>query len=255
MLQKFTTPNGVPYVIQGTIPETPSPVLLNIANDMESTLQLDQFNQVGKVLAAQGFLSVSLDFPSHGGDLRKGEAEGMTGWRKRAEAGEPFIPEFIARASSVLDDLINTGRADPNRIAACGTSRGGFLMLHFAAADPRPKCIAAFAPLTHPYVLREFAGCEENPLARQLSVSGIAPRLAGRPIWIMIGNSDYRVETDLVIAFTRRVIEESMFQNLPYGMELHVMASDGHSLPTGSHEQAAAWIVKQLSPPSSSTIP
>ncbi len=248
MFKTLKAKSGVRYGISGADSKEPSPILLNIANDIESTLQMDQFNKIGCILEQQGFRTATLDSPCHGRDQRKNEPEGMLGWRKRMEKGEPFIEEFSARASAVMDDLIASGRADPERIVLCGTSRGGFLALHLAAAEPRPKCVVAFAPLTHPYVLREFAGAEENPAVRQTALTHIAPKLAGRSIWVVIGSNDYRVETDQVIGFTRRVIEESMLQNKPYGLELHVVGSDGHGLPEDAHEQAAAWVSKQLAP-------
>ena len=54
--------------------------------------------------------------------------------------------------------------------------------------------------------LREFRGTPEPEKAEKLSLVEIAPKLAGRAVWVSIGNHDLRVNTDQVIAFTRAIV-------------------------------------------------
>ena len=120
-------------------------------------------------------------------------------------------------------------------MAACGTSRGGFAALHFAAADPRVKCVAAFAPVTDLGALTEFRGAEQNPLVARLALEHRADDLAGRAIWLIIGDRDDRVGTDNVIRFARSVTAASLKNGETAHVTLHVVPEPkGHTTPAGA---------------------
>ena len=102
---------------------------------------------------------------------------GLTGNPKVCRVGviaqlgvRDFVAEFNNRLSKVLDHLIKQGISDPEKIAACGTSRGGFLALHAAIHDPRVKCVAGFAPVTDLSVLREFKSTSECQLVKKFNL-------------------------------------------------------------------------------------
>ena len=121
------------------------------------------------------------------------------------------------------------------------------MALHFAAADERVKCTAAFAPVTSLLALREFTGMNEHAATKALALPNHADKLAGRPIWVCIGNQDDRVGTDEVIAFTRRVGAAAVAKGRAVPVELHVMPSAGHSIHPMAHQEAAAWILASMS--------
>jgi hypothetical protein len=75
-----------------------------------------------------------------------------------------------------------------------------------------------------------------------LALRQCADRLAGRPIWICIGNNDERVSTDDAIALTRQIVQASGAQRKPALVEIHVMTSLGHRIHATAHPEAAAWI-------------
>jgi len=163
------------------------------------------------------------------------------GWRHRVDRRQDFVKPFVRRLSSVLSHLIDNGHTDAKRIAACGTSRGGFLAVHFAAADHRVRCVAAFAPVTELTKLREFKGAENNGLAKRLSLVNHVDKLAKRSAWIVIGDQDARVSTDSAIALARRLSAAKCV------VQLHVMPEPrGHTTPKGAPEMAARWLDKQL---------
>ncbi|GIT31209.1 MAG: hypothetical protein Ct9H300mP1_32550 [Planctomycetaceae bacterium] len=89
-------------------------------------------------LARHGWLYVTLDPPCHGRDAKKGEPAALSGWAHRVKNGEDLVGPFTKRCRDVLDWLIARKYTDPDRIAAGGTSRGGFCALHFAAV--RTSC-------------------------------------------------------------------------------------------------------------------
>ena len=241
------TPSGVRFGILGDKPAAPAPTLFVFAGTLETSLGDDNYIKMGLLVAKEGFLCVSLDAPCHGADQKPGEPSGLEGWRARLEKGDDFLAAFNAKASKVLDYLIQERYTDPQKIAAAGTSRGGFLALHFAASDPRVKYVAAFAPVINLLALREFHGLEKHQLTQALTLTNFADKLAGRAFWVCIGNNDQRVGTDYTIAFTRKLTEVAVARDKPANIELHVMPTVGHSIHPTAHDEAAAWLLRQIS--------
>ncbi len=233
---------GTRLAVWGARPASPAPTVFVFALDCESTLREPKYPQVGAILASRGFLCVSLDMPCHGEDVEPGEPKQLDGWRFRADAGKDFVGDFVSRASAVLDYLIDKRYTDAKRVAVCGTSRGGFLALHFAAADGRVGCAVAFSPVTDLLVLREFSDSDEHGTAASLALRRSASQLAGKPVWICIGNNDRRVGTESAMSFAGSLARASVDSGRPVAFEIHVMPSDGHHTPPGTHEMAAKWI-------------
>ena len=255
-VQTLETRTGVRFGLWGHAPAAPAPTLFILASTIDGTLGDAYFRQAGTALAAHGYLSVSIDLPCHGTQRRTNEPPELPGWRQRCERGDDFVAETNQRLSQVLDHLIAAGHTDAARVAVCGTSRGGFLALHFAAHDPRVKCVAAYAPVIDLAALREFRGAETKALVRSLALLQQADKLAGRAAWLIIGDRDERVGTDHAITFARRVTERSLARGLPSRVVLQVVAEPrGHTTPPGAPEQSAAWIRAQLEPSASPPKP
>ena len=240
-LRIMQTPSGVRFGMLGTKRAAPAPTLFNFATMIEPTLTSQDYCKVASIVEQHGFLCVSLDLPYHPGG-------GLPGWAAAVRKGDAVVPDFAAKVSQVLDYLIKEGYTDPQRVAVSGTSRGGFIAMHFAAADARVKCAVGFAPVTDLTDLQEFADLKENPLAQSLSLVNAAEKLAGRSVWVSIGNNDQRVNTDRAIEFTRKVIAATIENKNPAAaepidIELHVMPWPGHGVRAGAHEDAAAWLL------------
>lgn len=248
VVRPMTTPAGVRFAVLGEPPAGPAPTLFVFAHTAEGTLTQEAYSKAGRLLLPQGWLCVSLDLPCHGQDARAGEAAELSGWRQRAESGEAFIDDFTTRCRAVLDYLVEQKRTDPQRVAACGTSRGGFMALQFTAVEPRVRCVAAFAPATELAALREFAGLEGDPRVTKLDVANLADKLSDRATWVAIGNFDERVGTDRAISLTRRIVAAAVENRRAPRVELHVVASKGHGLHPAAHPEASAWIAAQITP-------
>jgi len=241
------TKAGLRYGVWPKLPEQPVPTLFILGSSVEEVLNVPYFRQCGNQLAKQGVLCVSVDLPGHGEDVRTGEPGGLDSWRSRCEKGEDFVAPATDHFRAVLDELIELKYADPNRIAVCGTSRGGYMAVQFAAADERVRCVAAFAPVTALMALREFHTLPDRDLADRLSLNGVTEKLAGRAVWLIIGDRDERVSTDASIAFCRAVTNASLKQNKPAQVDLHVIAEPrGHTTPPGATELATSWFERQL---------
>ena len=180
-LQHFETPDGVTYGLWNHVGDKPAPTLFMLAGTIEGTLERPYYRQCGNELAELGYLVVSIDLPCHGTQTTEGEPAGLSGWGQRVGNGEDIVAESNVRLSQVLDHLITIGLTDPSRVAAAGTSRGGFLAIHFAAHDPRVKAVAGFAPVTDLAALSEFRAKQEHALVRKLSLKNQAERTAPRP--------------------------------------------------------------------------
>ena len=243
----FETATGVRFGIWGEKPANPAPTLVILASTIEGTLGDPYYRRAGNILGEQGYLCVSIDLPCHGTQQVSGEPPQLEGWRHRCEKGEDFVAQFNQRLSQVLDHLIAQGYSDVQKIGICGTSRGGFLALHFAAHDPRVGCVVAYAPVTDPVALREFHGAGSNALVQSLDVRKQAGKLAGRPVWLIIGDQDERVGTDLTIDLARQISKSALAQKLTSQVDLHVIAEPrGHTTPDGAVEDSAQWILSRF---------
>lgn len=239
-------PSGLRFGLSKERPPAPAPTLFIFASSLEASLTEDDFCGVGRLVEPQGYLYVALDVPCHGCDKREGEPVGLDGWRARLENGNNPFSRFSAQCSEVLDFLLAEGYSDPDNIAVSGTSRGGFCGFHFAAADPRVGAAIAFGPVTRLTSLREFDGWQDNGSID--SLVHLAPKLADRPLWLIIGNRDERVNTDYAIEFARSVVAASATtsnQNTLADVTLHVLPSLGHRTPEHAHEMAALWLLSR----------
>lgn len=246
------TADNVRYGLIGDVVnlKSPAPTLLIFAHGIGEMKRQPIYTQVGTILAQQGWISVIVEPPCHGEDARPAEPAQLEGWRHRLDQDEDFISAFNRKASAILDTLIADKVADPERVAVCGTSRGGFLAYHFAASEPRVKAVGGFSPVTRLTALREFATTTAREKAEILNVGNLAPKLAGRAVWLSIGNNDLRVNTDDAIAFTREVVRATARPESPNAVipvELIVAPAPGHTKIDQAHELLADWLVKMVS--------
>ncbi len=251
-IQIRKTPDGVRFGVIGEIDgrKSPAPTLLIVAHGFEEMRRQQVYTQVAAILAPHGWISVIVEPPCHGDDVRPGEPVQLEGWRHRLEKGEEFISAFTAKARGILDFLITDKITDPERVAVCGTSRGGFLAYHLAATDPRIKAAGGISPVTRLTALREFTTTTHRVQADQLNVATLGPKLAGRAIWLSIGNHDVRVDTDDAIAFTRAVVNATARPDAPNAVipvELLVAPAPGHTKIDQAHERLAEWLMHRFS--------
>ncbi len=101
--------------------------------------------------------------------------------------------------------------------------------------------------MTNLLALREFKGTENTPFVNSLSVNSIAQNLAGRSIWIIIGDRDTRVGTNEAIEFARRTTKYSLESTKMSDVTLIVQPEKkGHTTPAGAPKKAAKWIELKL---------
>ena len=242
-------PDGQRCLVIGRHEGPPQPVLFIFQGSIDTALAEPLYTEVGRILAPDGVLSVVLDAPAHGEDAVPGEPPELSAWAHRIAEGKPFLAPFLRRASAALDHFIAVGWADPTRIAACGTSRGGFLAFHFATHDPRIRCVGGIAPVTDLTALREFSSMSPPPATTALALAALAPRLAGRPVWLCIGNDDTRVGTDRAVAFAQALVVANRAlpsPPSPIPVDLLVQSTPGHRSFAADHQRLSDWLRPHL---------
>lgn len=250
-----TTQAGVRFgTWGGPAAEGPAPALVILANSIEGTLGDKYFRQAGRVLGEPQIktphLCVSIDLPCHGQEQVPGEPPELRGWRHRVERGFDLVGDTVRRAVTVIDHLVAEGRIDPDRIGAIGTSRGGFMALHLAAAEPRIACVVAYSPVTDLGLLREFRGAETLPAVRAASIFERIPQLAGRPLWLTIGANDDRVGTKQVLDLGTALLAAARERNRDNRCSVHVDGeTEGHQMPAVALDQSVIWLRRVLRPP------
>jgi pimeloyl-ACP methyl ester carboxylesterase len=254
--KRLTTPSGEAFALVGERGPHPAPTLFMFGSSAKDSVELESFNTLGHLLARNGFLSVGIDTPGHGEDVRPGEPAGLAAWRARIEKGEDFLTVFNKRFTAVLDYLIREGYSDPQRIVVSGSSRGGFLALHAAADEPRARAVIVFAPVTDLLAVREFKDMKDPSAAARLDVQTLTGKFSDRALWLSISYNDERVGTRHAMDFALRVMELSPAQRRPMtGLwsddEIKLIVSpaqgaEGHSTFEASHEEAAAWLLRRF---------
>ncbi|MBC7820918.1 MAG: prolyl oligopeptidase family serine peptidase [Planctomycetaceae bacterium] len=204
------------------------------------------YTVTGRELAKDGWVYVVLDPPCHGYDRKEGEPAALMGWAHRVKAGQDLMEPFVKRCVAVLDHLIAEGYTDPDRVAASGTSRGGFCALHFAAGDPRVRAVTGVSPVTNPLALSEFKGVTDEQ-AKSININSLTDRLAGRTVWLSIGNHDQRVSTDDCVGLARKLVAATRrlkpeLKVVP--VELIVGPSAGHSAIDDAYKLEAQFLRK-----------
>jgi dienelactone hydrolase len=249
-LRIVQTKAGTHYAICAEKPAQPAPTLFIIAGPMTSVAadKSRWFIATGDALSKQGWLFVVLDPACEGYALKPGEPSSLAGWATHAKNGTEFVKPYVESCRDVLDHLIAEGFTDPQRVAVEGVSRGGFCALQFAAAEPRIKAVIGVSPVTNPLALKEFAGVTPPQIA-VITLDQQLEKLAGRTIWMSIGNTDDRVSTDDCISFARRLVATTRrlkpeLKMIP--VHLHVTASLGHGAPDGTYLAAAEFLLKQV---------
>ncbi len=231
-LQVLQTPAGTKFGVIGEVPEHPAPTLFVIGMSLGEMRSEPAYTEIARLLSVHGYGAYVLEPPCHGRDRRGDEPSELDCWAARIEAGRDLLGPFVEGAVDVLDYLVAEGHVDPGSIAAVGMSRGGFCAMHLAAVEPRIRAVAALSPVTELMALREFAENRRPDLARELDVSGLAGRLAGRAVWVSINREDDRVDAEAC----RRAAEA-------LGAELVVGDAEGHSTIEGAHGLAAGWLL------------
>jgi dienelactone hydrolase len=221
-------------------------LLLTFATTRQAALGEPPQDIAARLLAEAGCYVVSFDLPNHGERIN-GYGAGIEGLCASYLAGADPFAQFVTDGSAVIDACLQRGLGAPGRIVACGVSRAGYCVLRLAAADVRIVGVAALAPVIDWRALSEFAAVRQEPMVAALALEHWATQLAGRALFLAIGNQDRRVGSHHTLRFVQQLYAAQ--QLLPQegaAWQLHVVDSPGHSLADEWRVAGAHYLLDSL---------
>jgi len=220
-------------------------LLLFLSADRQSSMPDGRYGAPGRIFLEQGHRVVSFDLPAHGERVGR-HGSGIVGFAAMLAAGVDPFALLVADGRAVIDACIRRGLAAEDRVVAAGVSRGGYGALRLAAADTRVSAVAALAPATDWRVLTEFAALRDDPAVAALALDNFADQLAGRRIYVAIGNHDLRARTDACIRFVLAVTEaERRGESGRSSVRFHVVDdSRGHALAAKWREEGMRFLLE-----------
>lgn len=231
-------------------------LLLSFSSDRRSSLPGGRYGAPTQAFLDQGHRIASFDLPLHGGRVDR-HGSGIAGFSKCIVAGEDPFATFVQDGTAVIDELLKRGLASPGRIVASGVSRAGYCVLRLAAAESRIQAAAALAPVTDWTALREFAKVAKHPGVTSLALTNFARELAGKRIYIAIGNFDDRVDTAACTRLVLAINEAEQQQKVAKSQLRYLIVDDsqGHSLAARWRQEGIRFLLQTQRSSSDGDLP
>ena len=242
---RLETPSGPLTYWLHPAQEEASALLLTFSSTRQASFYEEPYDIPARIFAAAGHAVASFDLPNHGEQVN-GFGQGIDGFCAAFCAGQDPFAQFVGQGKAVIDDCLAQG-IGRGGIFACGVSRAGYCALRLAAADERIDGVAGLAPVSDWRPLREFALVREQPEVALLALDQWAEALAGRAVFLAIGNSDARVSSAACVRFGLRLAEiEEARQMTSSLLQLHVVAAEGHALGVDWRTAGAEFLLAQV---------
>lgn len=228
---------------QASAPTAQPALLLTVSSTRQASFHEEPYNIPARLFAAAGHAVVSFDLPNHGEQINH-FGEGITGMCAAFSAGEDPFAQFVTQGQAVIDACLAQGMGTGG-IVACGVSRAGYCALRLAAADPRIRAVAGLAPVTDWRALREFSTVRNQPAVAALVLDHWSEALAGRALFMAIGNHDRRVSSAACLRFGLRLLESEASTNVTAStIELHLVPAADHSLDNEWRQAGAQFLLR-----------
>ncbi|HMO59133.1 MAG TPA: hypothetical protein PKA05_18090 [Roseiflexaceae bacterium] len=218
-------------------------LLLTFAMTRQAALSEHPQSITALAFLAAGRRVVSFDLPCHGERIGRWGA-GIDGMAAALAGGDDPFVRFVDDGMRVIDECLRRGLNAGGPVCAAGVSRAGYCVLRLAAADRRIARVAGLAPVTDWRVLHEFHTVRETAELAALTLDGYAAALAGRPVFLAIGNADARVGTACCVRFAQWLLAAEAQAGVEHSQQqLHVVQSAGHALPDVWRYAGAQFLV------------
>lgn len=220
-------------------------LLLFLSGDRASAMPDGRYGSPGRAFLEQGHRIASFDLPAHGDRVDR-HGSGIAGMAALVAAGLKPFDGLVADGRAVIDECLRRGLAEKDGIVVAGVSRGGYCALRLAAADERVTAVAALAPVTDWRALTEFAAQKDRPEVAALALENFVRELAGRRVYVAIGNQDSRVGTDACTRFVLALTEQERRAGGKSGLRyLLVDDSAGHALASKWRAEGMQFLLKK----------
>lgn len=220
-------------------------LLLFLSADRQSSMPDGRYGSPGRLFLEQGHRVVSFDLPAHGERVDK-HGSSIAGLAALVAAGEKPFDVLVADGRAVIDECLRRGLAEKGGVVVAGVSRGGYCALRLAAADERISAVAALAPVTDWRAVTEFAAIKDRPETAALTLAHFAPQLAGRRVYVAIGNFDLRVSTDACTRFVLALLKAELAQEVKRSSLRYLVMDDspGHALATKWRTEGISYLLR-----------
>lgn len=209
-----------------------------------STLKREQIAPATESFVAAGHYVLTFDLPNHG-ERANQYGEGLHGICAAMTAGQDALATCMVDGKTVIDACLARGIGTSGHIVTWGTSRNGYFAIRLAAEDARIQGAVGLAPVTDWRALTEFGPMRNTPQLAAAALDHWAARLAGRPVFMAIGNHDDRVGTDCCVRFALRLFEAEQPRYPVTSLhELHVVPQKGHTLSDEWRTAGAQWLLR-----------
>jgi pimeloyl-ACP methyl ester carboxylesterase len=223
-------------------------LLLYFSADRRSSMPDGRYGAPTRVFLENGHRVASFDLPAHGERVGR-HGSGIAGFAAMVAAGEDPFAMLVADGRAVIDECIRRGLASEGNVVVAGVSRGGYCALRLAAADSRISAVAGLSPVTDWREIDEFERIKDTPAVGNLALERFARDLAGRRVYVAIGNRDTRVGTHACTRFVLALLKEESRLGGPSQIRYHIADdSRGHAL-------AGRWRIEGIEFLMSSTVP
>ena len=221
-------------------------LLLSFAGDRETSLTVAPYRLASEVFLEEGHNVLSIDLPNHGSQIND-DGEGIPGMRNAFIGGRSPFEGFVGHAGAAIDYCVAEGIAEPGRITACGTSRGGYMALRLLAQDERIVAGTGFSPVTDWRYLSEFDSDSGRPNVAALALSNYTRILAEKAVFLAIGSNDKRVNSSSCLGLSVALHEaRRKAGHSSDGLEFHCTEDTGHSCGDSWYRKGAQFLLEQI---------
>ena len=191
-----------------------------------------------------GHFAASIDLPGFG-DAADDYGSGIRAMCAAFIGGDDPFSRVVSQAKAVIDECRQQYVGEAGRIVTLGVSRGAYYALRLTAEDNRVGGVAGIAPVTDWRLLGEFAEVRQQSDVAALALTNWAAALAGRAVYLAIGNHDHRVGTHTCVHLAHAILEaEDPEAEGESKLNLHVVDSPGHTLERDWREKGVRFLLE-----------
>lgn len=213
-------------------------LVVNLANDCFSALRHTTFGGLVRPMLLAGHYAASFTLPYHKELADPSLGREFQAFVKAMEQGIDVFGQIRQAGRALIDHVTQTMMlVEPTRVVIAGTSRGGISALHVMSIDTRIQAAALVCPVTDLSRLTEFTHLTGNPLFEQSHAMSLLDKVADRPIWITINQSDERVDEQACFAFADALTERTTHHPKPV-----IWPESGHAVPLEAYEQGGTFL-------------
>ena len=208
-------------------------LLMTFSTRRHASLFTEPFCLTTRAFLEHGHRVLSFDLPCHGERVDR-FGKWIDGLRNSFVAEVDPFEMFVQDGQAVITECIVRGRAVAGRIAVQGVSRGGYMAFRLLTADKRIAMGIGMAPVTDWRVLSEFASIRDRQDVAALRLTHFVKKMAGKRVYLAIGNQDSRVGTAACRDFYHALkkAQTDAGYDASY-VQLNLTDDPGHSINSG----------------------